>query len=108
MITDGNVRDVSKIIQLGFAAFSRSARPIDYRGRMKLVETQQPVELGGVTIHPGDIICADDDGAVVVPSKLEAQVLEAARARAAAESTVLSELLAGATLREVWTRHGIL
>jgi len=108
MITDGNVRDVSKIIELGFAAFSRSARPIDYRGRMRLVETQQPVQLGGVTINPGDIVCADDDGAVVVPASIEGQVLEAARARAAAESTVLSELLAGATLRDVWTRHGIL
>jgi regulator of RNase E activity RraA len=108
MITDGNVRDVSKIVGLGFAAFSRSTRPIDYRGRMQLVESQQPVTIGGVSISPGDIICADDDGVVVVPQSLEADVLNAARARAAAESTVLAELLAGATLREVWTRHGIL
>jgi 4-hydroxy-4-methyl-2-oxoglutarate aldolase len=108
MITDGNVRDVSKIVKLGFAAFSRSSRPIDYRGRMQLVESQQPVTIGGVTISPGDIICADDDGVAVVPQARETDVLTAARARAAAESTVLAELLAGATLREVWTRHGIL
>jgi 4-hydroxy-4-methyl-2-oxoglutarate aldolase len=64
--------------------------------------------LGGVNISPGDIVCADDDGVVVIPQLVEVKVLEAARARAAAESTVLEELLAGSTLRQVWTRHGIL
>lgn len=108
MVTDGNFRDLSKINRLGFAAFANSSRPIDFRGRMKLVETQHEIELGGVSVSPGDIVCADDDGVVVIPQSLEAKVLEAARARAAAESTVLAELLAGATLRQVWTKHGIL
>lgn len=108
MVTDGNLRDISKIRNLGFSAFANSSRPIDFRGRMKLVETQQDVQLGGVNISPGDIVCADDDGVVVIPQLVEVKVLEAARARAAAESTVLEELLAGSTLRQVWTRHGIL
>lgn len=108
MVTDGNFRDTSKIRKLGFAAFANSSCPIDFRGRMKLVETQQDVELGGVKVSPGDIICADDDGVVVIPQSLEAVVLIAARARATAESTVLAELLEGATLRQVWTKHGIL
>jgi 4-hydroxy-4-methyl-2-oxoglutarate aldolase len=108
MITDGNLRDVDKIVLLGFAAFARSHRPIDFRGRMVLSASQQPVSIGGVTISPGDLVAADDDGCVVIPKSVLQQVLEVARARAAAESTVLSELLAGSTLREVWTRHGIL
>jgi regulator of RNase E activity RraA len=53
-------------------------------------------------------VAADDDGIAVVPISHHDQVLELARARAKAESLVLSELLGGATLREVWTRHGIL
>jgi 4-hydroxy-4-methyl-2-oxoglutarate aldolase len=44
----------------------------------------------------------------VVPKHTIDRVLDAARSRARAESLVLQELLAGSTLREVWTRHGIL
>lgn len=108
MLTDGNVRDVNKIRDLGFAAFSRSCRPVDFKGRMVLVESQQPIEISGVAIAPGDLVAIDDDGCAVVPKECEEEVVAAARARAKAESTVLSELLSGSTLREVWTRHGIL
>jgi 4-hydroxy-4-methyl-2-oxoglutarate aldolase len=108
VLTDGNVRDVDKIREVGFAAYSRSRRPVDFKGRMVLVESQRPVKIGGVSIAPGDLVAIDDDGGAVVPQANEAAVVAAARARAKAESTVLSELLAGATLREVWTRHGIL
>lgn len=75
---------------------------------MVLIESQQPVKIAGVVIAPGDLVAIDDDGCAVVPQEREEEVIAAARARAKAESTVLSELLSGSTLREVWTRHGIL
>jgi 4-hydroxy-4-methyl-2-oxoglutarate aldolase len=108
VLTDGNLRDTDKIAGLGFPAFSRSRRPIDYRARMRVVSSGEHVLLGGVTIETGDLVLADDDGVVVVPRAREQEVLKLARARAAAESTVLTELLAGETLRAVWDRHGIL
>ncbi len=108
VVTDGNLRDTPKLAGLGFAAFSRSRRPIDYRRRMALVATREPVTIGGVEIVSGDLVLADDDGVVVIPRVREDEVLAAARRRAAAESTVLAELLAGDTLRVVWDRHGIL
>jgi regulator of RNase E activity RraA len=107
MITDGNLRDVAKVVALNFPAFSASRRPIDYRGRMQIAAAQQPVVIGGVSIAPNDLVCVDDDGVAVAPAAVAEEVMAAARARANAESTVLAELLAGATLREVWTRHGI-
>jgi regulator of RNase E activity RraA len=108
VVTDGNLRDTDKIAGLGFPAFSISRRPLDYRARMRVASTGEPVTLEGVSISTGDLVLADDDGVVVVPRELEARVLELARARVAAESTVLSELLAGETLRTVWDRHGVL
>lgn len=108
LVTDGNIRDSDKISALGFPVFSRSRRPIDFRGRMKIVESHVPVELGGVTVSPSDLVVADDDGVVVIPQESENTVVTFARERARGESTVLQELLSGATLREVWTRHGIL
>jgi len=108
MVTDGNVRDVDKIRVVDFPVFARSTRPIDFRGRMKLDTAHEAVTIGGVTISPGDLIVADDDGVVVVPRNHQDAVVEFARQRARGESTVLEELLAGSTLRDVWTRHGIL
>ena len=59
-------------------------------------------------VAPGDLVLADDDGVVVVPQEVEAEVLERATQKAQRESTVLDELLGGATLRDVWDRHGVL
>jgi 4-hydroxy-4-methyl-2-oxoglutarate aldolase len=108
VVTDGNLRDTPKIASLGFPAFSLSRRPIDYRARMGLVSTGSPVTLSGVSIATGDLLLADDDGVVVIPRQREDEVLSRARRRIAAETTVLSELLAGETLRAVWNRHRVL
>lgn len=108
VVTDGNLRDTEHVATLGFPAFSLSRRPIDYRARMCVAEAGRPVTLCGVLVSPGDLVVADDDGVVVVPRAHEAEVLTLARTRAAGESTVLSELLAGETLSAVWQRHGLL
>jgi 4-hydroxy-4-methyl-2-oxoglutarate aldolase len=108
MITDGNVRDVDKIRAVGFGAFARSVRPIDYRGRMVVESTQHEVTIGEVVIAPGDLIMADDDGVVVIPQEVEDEVLAMANVRASGESKVLEDLLGGATLRDVWEKYGLL
>lgn len=108
VLTDGNLRDTDRVADLGFPAFSRSRRPIDFRGRMRIVGHDVPVVVGGVRIDPGDLVMADDDGVVVVPQSHEDEVLALARERASRESTVLAELLAGESLRTVWDRHRVL
>lgn len=107
-ITDGNVRDTRQILDLGYPVYARSRRPIDFRGRMVLAEQSVDVQVGGVTISPADVVGADDDGVVVVPLSAVEAVLGAARKRASTETTVLRELLAGASLRQVWDKHRVL
>lgn len=108
VVCDGYIRDAPKIEQLGFPAFAVGTRPIDFRGRTAIVAVGAAVECGGVEVAPGDLVLADDDGVVVVPQAVERDVLEWATKKAERESTVLSQLLGGATLREVWDRHGVL
>jgi 4-hydroxy-4-methyl-2-oxoglutarate aldolase len=108
VICDGFARDRDKVLAVGLPVFCAGLRPLDYRDRMRVVSTQATVECGGVRISPGDVVVAGDDGVVVVPSSLEAEVLAAAAARAKSESQVLADLGRGATLAEVWDRYGIL
>jgi len=108
VVCDGPVRDVADIVAIGFPTFARSSRPVDYRARMRVVATGVDVVCAGVPVSPGDAVVADADGVVVVPQPLIGEVARVARERATAEDTVLAELLAGASLREVWTRHRVL
>ena len=66
------------------------------------------IECGGVTVNPGDIVFADADGVVVIPQAVETEVIEAAFAKVAGENRTRDELQAGATLREVYDKYGIL
>ena len=107
-ICDGPVRDSPRILNLGFPVFASGRRPIDFRARMRIASVAEPVRCAGVLVAPGDLVIADDDGVVVVPAAVEADVLGRAVARVTAERTVLAELLAGAGLREVWERWHVL
>jgi regulator of RNase E activity RraA len=107
-ICDGPVRDVAKVAALGYPVFAAGTRPVDFAGRMRVVETGGPVELAGVVIAPGDLVLADRDGVVVVPRDVIDPVLERALRRAGAEREVLRALLDGASLRQVWQRWGVL
>lgn len=108
VVTDGPLRDTEQIISIGFPAFGQASRPYDYKGRMALTSSRQEIICGGVTIANGDGIIADSDGVVVVPKAHLQEVSELANARAIAEKTVLKDLLAGKSVREVWNSYGIL
>jgi 4-hydroxy-4-methyl-2-oxoglutarate aldolase len=54
-----------------------------------------PVVLGGVTVHPGDVICADDDGVVVVERASAADALAASLERLGKEAATRARLEAG-------------
>jgi 4-hydroxy-4-methyl-2-oxoglutarate aldolase len=107
-VCDGPVRDVAKVRAVGYDLFAPSFRPLDFRARMQVVSVGEPVECGGVPVAPDDLVLADEDGVVVVPQALEAEVLRRAIERATAERSVLEELLGGASLREVWERWHVL
>ncbi|MSU70381.1 MAG: RraA family protein [Opitutaceae bacterium] len=77
-IIDGAVRDIALIRKLGLPVYSRSISPSTVVGRYASVAKQVPVECAGVTIKPGDIIVAGEDGVVSVPAERAAEVLKRA------------------------------
>ncbi len=108
VVCDGPIRDTEAISALGFDVFGTSMRPIDYKGRMRVVATRITVICAGVEINSGDAVIADADGVVVVPAKHIDEVFTLANQRAQSEKTVLKDLLDGKSVRQVWDAYGVL
>ena len=79
MVLDGAIRDVWDIRRMGLTVYARSSSPRTAVGHYATVSRNVPVECAGVTVRPGDIIVADEDGVVVVPQERAEDVLEKAR-----------------------------
>lgn len=107
-VIEGFIRDVRKIMQMQFPIFTTGITPVDSNGRGEVVAYNVPIECGGVTVNPGDIVFGDADGVVVIPQSVETQVIEAALEKVSAENRTRDALQEGATLREVYDAFGIL
>jgi regulator of RNase E activity RraA len=107
-VIDGLVRDVKKILSLGFPAFVAGIKPVDSKGRGIVIDYNVPVECGGVLVSPGDLIVADYDGVVAIPSHVAAEVVRNATAKASRETNTRAELMQGAYLRDVYAKYGVL
>jgi regulator of RNase E activity RraA len=108
MLTDGGARDYAEIVELGFPTFCRGLTPYDSLGRMDVVETNVPINCGGIPVRPGDLIFADVDGALVVPQELAEEAIQKAWEKVNGESKVRDALRAGASVAETFAKYGIL
>jgi 4-hydroxy-4-methyl-2-oxoglutarate aldolase len=97
-VVDGAVRDVSGIREAGLPVFARAVTPRNYHYPFGLPHgsVNHPVVCGGVTVSPGDVVVASEDGVVVVPRHLAADVAAAAERIEAEEAQTRAAILAGA------------
>ncbi|MCY4404580.1 MAG: RraA family protein [Candidatus Poribacteria bacterium] len=107
-VIDGFIRDIRKIVRMQFPVFTTGLSPVDSNGRGEVVAYNVPIEIGGVTVNPGDIVFGDADGVVIIPQDIEKKVIEAALEKVQGENQTRDALREGATLREVYDKYGIL
>jgi 4-hydroxy-4-methyl-2-oxoglutarate aldolase len=100
-VIDGINRDVSLCIELNYPIFSRGNWMRTGKGRIQLAGLQVPVQIGGVTVHPGDLLRGDADGVVVIPQAMQEQVLRDAEDITAREATVRAGIRQGRRMDEV-------
>ncbi|MFH2112706.1 MAG: hypothetical protein ABIJ47_15770 [Candidatus Bathyarchaeota archaeon] len=90
VVVDGAWRDRAEIAKARFPVYCRAWQPggphKDVPGSVNV-----PVTVGGVVVHPGDIIVGDDDGLVVVPRDSADEVLAQAQKIRAKESQTIDE-----------------
>lgn len=107
-VIDSCVRDVKKIFELNFPVFAAAISPLDSNGRGRAIAYDVPVQCGGVLVNSGDLMMGDYDGVVVVPKKIEKEVLELAFEKVSKEKMTRQELLEGKLLKEVYDKYGVL
>ncbi len=66
-VIDGGIRDTDEVILEKIPVWSRGIAKCMPQLRLRFDAKDIPVEVGGVLVHPGDVVVADGDGVVVVP-----------------------------------------
>lgn len=77
-VTDGGVRDLDEMEELGFNAFASDV--LVSHAYVHMVEYGTPVKIGGLTVNPGDIMIGDKHGVTSVPKSIAAKIPAAVKA----------------------------
>jgi regulator of RNase E activity RraA len=75
---------------------------------MQVIDYRCPIEIGGVSIAPGDLVFADLDGVVIIPKRHEVEVIEKALEKARGEKLVRKEIENGMSSSDAFRKYGIL
>ncbi len=90
LITSGAARDLDQVEALNFPCFADGV--LCAHGYCHIVALNIPVQVGGVTVHPGDLLHGDRNGVSTIPNQLASAVAQACPEYAAAEAIVLNYL----------------
>ena len=107
-VINGFHRDTPKMLEQNWPVFSRGRFAQDSGVRTQVADYRCQIEIGQVTVQPGDLVFGDLDGVVIVPKKVEAEVVERALAKARGEKLVRKEIEAGMSSTAAFKKYGIL
>ncbi len=107
-VVDGPIRDIGRILEIGFPVWARGNIPTDSIGRVDLIGINSPIWCGGIKVNPGDIVFADCDGVVVIPiADVDLkEVVERAEEVVASERRSRQEIRRGSSLLDVYKKYG--
>ena len=107
-VLDGYTRDTPQVLQQNFPVFARARWAQDSSIRTNVIDFRCTIEIGGVTIHNGDLVFADMDGVLVIPREAAGECLEKALEKAAGEKLVRRAIEEGMSATEAFRKFGIL
>lgn len=92
LVAHGMIRDVAQCREAGFPIWATGITPVAPNMDVPPGELNLPITIGEVTIHPGDLVVADEDGVAVVPREQIGAVEAAVKARIAKEDGWLEKI----------------
>jgi len=100
-IVEGGVRDVGHSRAVGYPVWASDITPVTGKWRLETIEINGPVVIGGVQVHPGDLVVADDTGVCFIPRDNIMEVLEAAEKKARSEAQRVQAIDSGLSVPDV-------
>jgi 5-oxopent-3-ene-1,2,5-tricarboxylate decarboxylase / 2-hydroxyhepta-2,4-diene-1,7-dioate isomerase len=106
IVTDGAARDAAAVAAIGLPVYTSGQHPAVLGRRHVPWETDVTIACGGTTVQVGDVIVADDDGAVVIPPGLVEEVLADAERQEREEEWIAARVGEGAALKGLYPLSG--
>ena len=102
VVTDGAFRDSPEIAASGLPAYARAAHAGTNKTIHHPTDVQVPIGCGGVAVFPGDVLVGDDEGVIVIPRHLAAEVAAEAAAHERQEEFIMEKIRNGASIVGVY------
>ncbi|MGK5733727.1 RraA family protein [Streptomyces sp. URMC 124] len=97
-VIDGVCRDIGGSRAVEYPVWARGVFTRSGKNRVRLREVGSTVEVCGVKVAPGDLVCADESGVVVVDRERAAQVADLVADIRDREERIVAAALAGRPL----------
>lgn len=101
-ITDSGVNDLAAIDAVGFPVFGLGPAGIPGSSRYQVAAWDEPIGCAGVVVYPGDMIVADQVGAVCIPRHMVESVAEEAHRQELLEVFMVERISGGAPLETTY------
>jgi regulator of RNase E activity RraA len=98
LVTDGVMRDVAGVRATGLPVWCQGAAAPPSVAGLTFVNWGEPIGCGGVAVFPDDVVVVDEDGAVLIPQALVAEMVATAPEQERLEGWIMSEVEKGASL----------
>jgi regulator of RNase E activity RraA len=105
LVVDGGVRDLEEIVEFEFPVFARHMVPTTGRTRLRVEAINEPVDVDGVRVEPGDIITGDGTGVVCLPRRDVERIIELAEEFANDDAAAMAELKSGLSFSEAMAKY---
>ncbi len=105
VVISGRCRDIAEHRALGFSVFARGRSTLGQSPYTRPSAVNIPIQLGPVTVQPGDIIVADEDGVVCVPSNLVDATVEYAKKGREIDERCMEDIKAGKGVQASFKLH---
>jgi regulator of RNase E activity RraA len=102
MVTDGAVRDAAGIRSVGLPTFVGGVHASASNTVHYAADAYLPVQCGGITVCPGDVLVGDSDGVVVIPRKMAVKIADEAVHHDEIEVYLFERISGGESLRGIY------
>jgi regulator of RNase E activity RraA len=100
-VIDGVSRDIEGSESIGYPVYGRGVTMISARNRIIQIDSGNPVQMAGVTVHENDYVIADRCGTVFIPAAKVEEVIALGKRIAARQDGMVQAVRAGQSVEEV-------